>query len=452
MLQYISSKFTQQIKPDLHEPRAALFLNRFSRTLTIMHATNGLADLLGINNEQLVGRSFYYCIQENCLREAVKCLESAKANDSIAYLRFRFRDPRQEDYRLDGDERMSDAHSSDEDDGGVHLADLMERDGSEQAVTTEGSSSLRSSVERDGRNGDSRSPDPNSRSSSGVSTDMEGSGQDGLFDRPENQQSRTSSISTPDESRASGHPPQSQSTLELEAVVSCTSDGLVVVLRRARPLVPQLANMPTEASTTPFQNGLFASPWASEPILPDLSGHPAPQHHNVPASHYPTTPTAAPLDNRVPGGPPTDMFMSAIRETAVFAWSLIGINGSLSQYCQGTPLGEAQPERLQVWDPKSNAGPEQSHYTETSHGQNSKGHNLNHRQTTADAVRHQTSYSYLTGLPDSGYYSGSEPMQIDSVTNGSSIDEPHHNGFSGSNQPYGPKPVPPGNWGPPSYS
>ena len=409
-----------------------------------MHATNGLADLLGISNSQLTGRSFYYCIQENCLREAVKCLESAKANDSIAYLRFRFRDPREEDYPQDGDERMSDVHSSDEEDGGVHMAQLMEREGSEQAVTTGSTNSMRSSIERDGRSQGNDTPDPNSRSSSGTSTDMEGSGQDGIFDRPENQQSRTSSISTPDDSRGSGQSP-SGPPLELEAVVSCTSDGLVVILRRARPLVPQLANMSTEASTTPYQNGLFASPWASEPILPDLSRHaaPAPQQ----SSRFPVSPAAAQANNNVPKGPPSDVFMNAIRETAVFAWSLLGINGSLAQYSRGTPLGESQPERLQVWDPKSNAGPEQQRYFEDPFGPPKKARGYSNGQATAGALVPQTSYSYLTGLPDNGYYSGSEPMQIDSAANGSSVDEPYGNGYAVTSKPYGPNPLSANTWG-----
>ena len=46
--------------------------------------------------------SFYYCIAENCLQDAIKCLENAKGNDSIAYLRFWFRDPRTQDASTHG--------------------------------------------------------------------------------------------------------------------------------------------------------------------------------------------------------------------------------------------------------------------------------------------------------------------------------------------------------------
>jgi hypothetical protein len=80
----------------MREPRAALFLNRYTRTQLIMYATGGLAEVLGITGEDLRGKSFYYCIHRNCLRDAIRCLENAKANDSIAYLRFWWRDPRED--------------------------------------------------------------------------------------------------------------------------------------------------------------------------------------------------------------------------------------------------------------------------------------------------------------------------------------------------------------------
>lgn len=97
MLSHISVKFTQQSTAQLHEPRAALFLNRFTRTLSIMYATDCIEEIIGIPANIMCGRSFYHCIAENCLPDAVKCLESAKGNDSIAYLRFWFRDPRTDD-------------------------------------------------------------------------------------------------------------------------------------------------------------------------------------------------------------------------------------------------------------------------------------------------------------------------------------------------------------------
>ncbi|KAF1811983.1 hypothetical protein P152DRAFT_373744, partial [Eremomyces bilateralis CBS 781.70] len=98
MLSHLSAKFNLSPTEQTHEPRAALFLNRFTRTLTIMYATSALEQIVGINSDDMKGRSFYYCIQEHCLGDAVRCLEGAKENDSIAYLRFWFRDPRLEDH------------------------------------------------------------------------------------------------------------------------------------------------------------------------------------------------------------------------------------------------------------------------------------------------------------------------------------------------------------------
>lgn len=368
MLSYISQKFSKPTKTLTHEPRAALFLNRFSRTLTIVYATNGMADVLGLSANELIGKSFYYCIQENCLREAVKCLESAKANDSIAYLRFWFRDPRQDD-RMDQDERMSDGHSSGDEDetGGVHLSELMDHDGSEHAVVSESSNSMRSSVEREHiRPVNNGSLDPNSRTSSGDSADSRGSRNDGIFDQPIGGQSRTSSISTPDDSAASNASwSRGPFQVELEAVVSCTSDGLVVILRRAKPFVShtsqssQATSEVSEIANIPYANGFFASPWASDPILPSVNQPeyilPNLQQH----SHPPVHPSAAQADIAATKGPASEDFMNSIREVAVFAWSLTGINGSLEQYARGTPTGESQPPGgLPIWEPNFSPGPE----------------------------------------------------------------------------------------------
>ena len=369
MLSYISSKFTTKPKPQVHEPRAALFLNRFTRTLTIMYATNGLADILGITADQLKGRSFYYCIEENCLQEAVRCLEGAKANDSIAYLRFWFRDPRREEPGSD-DEHMEDAHSSeeDEDDGGVNLnGHASEHDmesGNNKVISdpqpqyTDGPS-----TEWEGRfrSDPQYSTEACSRTSSGNSTDLDGNSHEAIFDQPRTAQSSISSmpLTSPDQERLAEHliaPPQPE-RIEVEAVVSCTSDGLVVVLRRARALIPQQVPQP---AALPYANGLFASPWAAEPIMPMAQQWQQP-HHNYnngfqpnPAAMHPSMTQAHVAAG---GGPATVDFMNSIREVAVFAWSLTGINGSLAQYGRGKPTGESvPPEGVPVWDPKFTDG------------------------------------------------------------------------------------------------
>lgn len=359
MLSYISNKFSQEIPRHIHEPRAALFLNRFTRTLTIMYATNGLADILGITAEELNGKSFYYCIQENCLKDAVKCLESAKANDSIAYLRFWFRDPRLDD-PPDRDERMTDGNSSgDEDEGGVHLSELMDEDGSEHAVTSD-SSNLHSSAEQSSTARSSLEPrlyhethpgaiDPNSRSSSGNSTDLGGNSNDAIFDQPAAAQSSSSSFSLPTPDRDTQSFRQCQ--IELEAVVSCTSDGLVVVLRKARPTVPQISEPQAAPVEHPYRNGLFASPWATDPIMPLPQQRPMYAQQNSYRPNSALRPTAAHAGIPTVEGPANSAdFMNTIRDVAVFAWALTGINGSLAQFSRGKPTGEAQPPGgLPIW-------------------------------------------------------------------------------------------------------
>jgi len=165
------------------------------------------------------------------------------------------------------------------------------------------------------------------RSGSDQSMDAEASGRDAIFDRPTTH--RSSSSATPPE----------DPRIEIEAVVSCSSDGLVVILRRAKPLVPHTLGA-TEAPY--YANGIFASPWAPEPVMPPAVYE---------AAVAPSSPSSAP--STADSG-----FMAAIRDVAVFAWSLTGINGSLAQYARGTPAGEASPpDGLPVWDPEANVDP-----------------------------------------------------------------------------------------------
>lgn len=269
MLTWISNKFSQRLVEPIHEPRAALFVNRFTRTATVMYATNGVSEILGMHPSTLISQSFYYCIQEECLSDAIRCLEGAKANDSIAYLRFWFRNP------------LQNAH-------------------------TEGS-------------------------------------------------------------------------IELEAVVSCTSDGLVVILRRAR------APIPTATSVTPLaqSSGIFAAPWAPSPVYSyggpsNIAQAPVPvaqpEHRTLcrdsmasgSASRAPEVKTTlcregmesssgasdsvygsgkASQAQGGPGetGPQSSRLMDTIREVAVFAWGIVGINRGLEQYKCGTPTGNAHP-------------------------------------------------------------------------------------------------------------
>jgi hypothetical protein len=349
MLEHLSSKFRTPPQASLLEPRAALILNRFTRTLTVMYATNAVSSILGVRPEQFKDKSFYECIQENCLTEAIRCLESAKANDSIAYLRFWYRDPRrQEDFE---EELREASQSSDSEDGGVQLYEEMDVD-SEPVAESSTSRSVRDTSGDEMamvRPTSPRLARTTSRTYSGESTDMERDASDGLFDGSRPSRSSTSSLAVvpPSERRRRRHEAalRDDSPCEIEAVISCTSDGLVVVLRRARPMIPSLQ---PPIPMPHFPNGLFAAPWGANPIRPHQYQPDArnPFLHGLQAPPIP------------PGGPPMDEFMNSIREVAVFAWSLTGINGNIASYGHGTPRGEAiPPTGLPIWDPFGQSSP-----------------------------------------------------------------------------------------------
>ncbi|KZF25403.1 hypothetical protein L228DRAFT_265871 [Xylona heveae TC161] len=358
MLTHLSTKFSKQSNTLSHEPRATLFLNRFTRTLTIMYVSNAVASVLGISAEEMRGKSFYYCIQERCLREAIKCLESAKANDSIAYLRFWFRDPREETHADDDTsmEETSSNQSSEDEEGGVHLEDHL--NGGERRrppyPATLGRRDLGSSSDSTeaGSRISSTSTSVQSHSlSSGNSTDLEGASGATVFDQTGVPQSSTSSLpaSSGETTDSSG---RRAGDIELEAVVSCTSDGLVVILRRARPAIPDPVR---PSAPNPFANGLFASPWTAEPILPSYVPQPQQAAPNmfVPA-FGPNAVDSQGVTHHY--GSATEDLMNSIREIAVFAWALTGINGCLTEYTRGKPTGFSQPpDGFPVWVPDQTA-------------------------------------------------------------------------------------------------
>ncbi|KAK0718167.1 hypothetical protein B0T26DRAFT_644933 [Lasiosphaeria miniovina] len=338
MLEHLSPKFRM---PSMErEPRAALILNRFTLNLSIMFATSSVASILGLQPDDIKDRPFYDCIQPNCLEDAQQCLESAKANESIAYLRFWFKDPRIRDTDDDDEEE--------EEDRGDHDADSeddSDEDDSEDHVDGEDSSLASGSSA-------TSSHSPNNHMDIDDESDLDG------VSGPEVGASRSSSTrSNFNWVGASAGVPRSRAyqapltpDFELEAVVSCTSDGLVVVLRRARPPIP--APHPPLLPAFTFENGLFAAPWGLIPIEPSI----APELlYNF---RSPFLPQYMPLRENVKaaGGPPLDQLMRSIRDVAVFAWAVVGINGNLADYGHGLPRGGAQPpDGLPIWDPT--AGP-----------------------------------------------------------------------------------------------
>ncbi|KAJ8131437.1 hypothetical protein O1611_g2187 [Lasiodiplodia mahajangana] len=322
------------MQPTEREPRAALILNRFTRSLTIMFATNAVSSILGVGPDQLQGRSLYACIAENCWSDAIKCLESAKANDSIAYLRFWSRDPRATGAEEgEGDVEMRDHEDEaleNDSDSGVRLTDIVDvsaDEGLRNFIKREATSSPRMDqpTTADGLN-----------NQHGLSATLTGRAQmvttrgvQGLAAQRRVQACR----------------PEPIRTREIEAVVSCTSDGLVMVLRRARPPIPSLHPPMVPAD---FEKGLFAAPWSEHPVRPN---YPPELFY---AFQPPLLPQYMPVQERVKaaGGPPTDQLMKSIRDVAVFAWGLVGINGNLASCSRGNPSGESQPpDGLPIWDP-----------------------------------------------------------------------------------------------------
>jgi hypothetical protein len=341
MLSHLSAKFRNAPSDSFHEPRAALILNRFTRTLTIMYATTALSSVIGLPSEAVVGKSFYECIQENCLQDAIQCLERAKANDSIAYMRFWYRDPRQGNQQDDTISERASSGDDDDDDGGVRLGTYMDEALQEQYVDSDSS----------------RNPgfsSVNEQSSSGNSTEFGGStSASPLYGNASATQSSSSSAGeqlSPQQGlgrHLQALRPQLQ-PIEVEAVVSCTSDGLVVILRRARPVIPQSHAIPQA-----YTRGLFASPWAAQPLMP---AEPPPQPTVYGAGIAPSIAGAGQTYAQPvllsSSGPDIENFMDSIRQVAVFAWSLTGINGSLVQYARGKAAGESQPpDGLPVWNP-----------------------------------------------------------------------------------------------------
>lgn len=310
-----------------------------------MYATNGVSSILGVRADQLINKSFYFCIAEDCLQDAVRCLERAKSNDSIAYLRFWFRNPLLEERNRAANNNETLSSDEDEDEGGVPL----QRPDQTSAYGGQPMETFRSHTDEIEVSTSHAIDEVNkSRSASGNSTDLGAIAGAAIFDQPTTARSSTSSL-TPVEDL-----PLYLDPIEVEAVVSCTSDGLVVIIRRARPSVAQFYGSPTPID---FENGLFATPWA----MPPTDSAAPPEVHVVDDCEPLSASVGASVSTSTPG-PETSTVMKAIRDIAVFAWSLTGINGSLAQHGRGRPEGEAlPPDGLPVWDPYSHH-PENDRY------------------------------------------------------------------------------------------
>jgi hypothetical protein len=112
---------------------------------------------------------------------------------------------------------------------------------------------------------------------------------------------------------------------EVECIVSCSSDGLIVVVRQAPPidgLAPHLR-----------PPGVFAAPWAASPIAPNTMTPPPPSPVSAVASS-PGDDALSPgsISLMVPRPRPSDAdVMNSIQEVSVFVWSISTLNDQVSR-------------------------------------------------------------------------------------------------------------------------
>lgn len=111
---------------------------------------------------------------------------------------------------------------------------------------------------------------------------------------------------------------------EVECLVSASSDGLIVVVRRAPPI----------DGLSPLQRppGIFASPWATSPLAPYSMTPPPPSPIDArPASREEFQ---EPIPENIPAaapGPSDQDVMNSIRDVSVFVWSIASLNDDVSQ-------------------------------------------------------------------------------------------------------------------------
>ncbi|CCG80938.1 Predicted protein [Taphrina deformans PYCC 5710] len=223
MLAQLSAKFSSIAPNKSREPRAALILNRFTKQLTILHATHALTDITGMNVSDAIGCSFFDIMDIDCVEGAIDAIDRAKENDSVAYMRFRWESPQLRHQQAAAGTMIS------------------ESNGQQQIGTSDG-----------------RSPED----------------------------------------------------LGVEAVVSCTSDGIIVVLRSAST---SRLNLPP--------GGSFVVPWSTVPLYTPPTQTTVASDDSSSSSHMAMDPD----------------ILTSIQEISVFVWGLQHNKDVVQQHAQGTP-------------------------------------------------------------------------------------------------------------------
>ena len=73
-----------------HEPRACMILNRFTQMATVMFCTRGMKQVVGVDPEELIGRSFFEFVDERDRVRVRKEVDATRRADAIHHLRFNF--------------------------------------------------------------------------------------------------------------------------------------------------------------------------------------------------------------------------------------------------------------------------------------------------------------------------------------------------------------------------
>jgi hypothetical protein len=336
MLPHFSVKFTQPSNTQLLEPRATIFLNRFTRTSSIIYATDSIEDVIGIPASIMYGRSFYYCIAESCLPNAVKCLEGVKANDSIAYLRFWFRDPCTDDpapaTESDSDEAITAIMSEDIERGDLQLKNRARTLHDNKMDVARIASNVTTYLY--GGSQSPRSRTPSGDIGSGENT------QEAVFGASRGTRSLVSCMSPSPQIRSSTSSCPAGTAFELEAVVSCTSDNLIVFLRKARFVISHPVNHPAKSI---YDKGLSTPSLTREPVLflfhsqqgAGFATGFAPSHSLMITPYNSASPPRTILSI-----PELNESMGAPRDQAVFASALTGISG----VTKGKPYDSSMPK------------------------------------------------------------------------------------------------------------
>lgn len=333
MVECLSPKFS--VSPMEREQRAAIILNRFTRDSTIMFSTRAISSVLGIEIDEIAGNSFYDYVQDSCLDEAIRCLEAAKENDSITYLRFWSKDPRR-------GEDMENRHGT--------TAESERRRGTRgencKSQTYPGVVSLSKpyllqSTYRISRRAtcytsERRLLSRNRNLLKSIESEL-----------PLDRDGLEVELEVDDVGTATQHPTmRSKPSIEMEAVVFCTSDGLVVVLRQARPPIPML-NPPRPHQQT--RGDISAAPWGQQIPQIRYMREPFPTRPLGDTRHM-TAPLVGSLEKGQENA--TSQLINSIRDVAVYAWTLVGTNPDISVH--GPGISEARtisPKQQQVWPP-----------------------------------------------------------------------------------------------------